>query len=202
MMLGVPFLPSETIRSYGIIRDGWESVIDPETGAVQRLLPDPAGFEITQFGASSLVSALEMSADDAQDQNIVVVRDNVRRALHDTGTTPTSCHDVAATLATAFVGCRMEGGWFRGPCTPSAYGDASGPHSWIVTESGTIIDAAAQQFGYGILRILYDDPRQAWYERGIPRIRTDGTWERGDYTPVAHVVGATLRTRARHLILK
>jgi hypothetical protein len=196
-------LPSMTRRSYGIIRDGWESVIDPETGVVQRLLPDPAGFEITQFGASPLVSALKMLADDARDQDIVAVRDSVRRALRDTGTTPTSCHDVAAALATAFVGCRMEGGWFRGPCTPGAYGDALGPHSWIVTKSGTIIDAAAQQFGYyGILRIPYDDPRQTWYERGTPRIRDDGTWERGDYVPATHVVGAAPRTRAGHQILK
>ena len=106
---------------------------------------------------------------------------------------PLACHDIAAALAATFPDARMEGGHFIGLRGPAfRWGERGGRHSWVRTRDGTIVDAAADQFGYlEIVRIRAGDPRAAGWEVLPPQLRPDGTWVHGQYIETArHQIAA------------
>ena len=121
--------------------------------------------------------------EGASDDEIRVVRHAALVAVGHETARPLVCHDVAASLATVFPDARMEGGHFIGPRGPDyRWGKRGDRHSWVRTTRGSLIDAAADQFGYlEIIRIPAGDPRLAWYEILPPRLNADGTWIHGEY---------------------
>ena len=103
---------------------------------------------------------------DASDAAIELVRQTTRVLIGDTGEYPSACWVVAAALETAYPDAHRANGSFVGPLGAGHYGDPAGPHSWILTDTGLIIDPTAAQFGhYDLIRLAPGDPRQTWYHR-------------------------------------